>query len=404
MFSALIMRPVHDPAERGRFLEAEIERRLAERFAALREEFERLRLESDGRWAGFASRFEQRLAGIVPAELLSRGPKPPARPGHLSIEAARDLDGAATQVEILNRLLQICLLNATRAMLLVLRGGAFTVWKAAGIPSGDARQETLRRVTLPAAAPGPLARVLGGTPWRLAGGNETSGRLGCADAADAVLVPIVIAEKVTGALYADAVSADVERFDPEAVAFLAFLSGLFIERLPARRLRPSPALREIEQAAVPLQPDEDDTGMLDLWQESPASPAAEGSPARVEASGTSKEPEPERDNFPPPPAESPSREARRLTGPLAPTSEEERRTEARRFAQFLVSEIKLYNERAVQVGRQEGNLYRRLKEEIDLSRQMYEERVPASIRAGSDFLREELVRILAEGHAESLGI
>jgi hypothetical protein len=93
-----------------------------------------------------------------------------------------------------------------------------------------------------------------------------------------------------------------------------------------------------------------------------------------------------------------------LTGPLAPASEEERRTEARRFAQFLVSEIKLYNERAVQVGRQEGNVYRRLKEEIDLSRQMYEERIPASIRAASDFLHEELVRILADGHAESLGI
>jgi hypothetical protein len=397
------MRPVHDPAERGRLLEAEIERRLAERFAALREEFERLRLESDGRWAGFASRFEQRLAGIVPAELLSPGFEPPGRPGHLSIEAARDLDAATTQVEILNRLLRICLRSASRAMLLVLRSGVFTVWKAAGIPSGDARQEALRRVALPA-APGPLARVLEGKPWRLAGGNEISARLGCADAADAVLVPIVIAEKVTGALYADAVAAQVNRFDPEAVAFLAFLSGLFIERLPARRLRPSPALREIEPAAASPRSDEDETGMLDLWQESPASRAAEEPPPPAEAKEASTESEPARDNFPPPPAEPPSRETRRLTGPLAPAGEEERRTEARRFAQFLVSEIKLYNERAVQEGRQQGNLYRRLKEEIDLSRQMYEERIPASIRAGSDFLREELVRILADGHAEYLGI
>ncbi len=396
------MRSVHDPAEHGRLLEAEIERRLAERFAALREEFERLRLESDGRWAGFASRFEQRLAGIVPADLLSPALERPARPGHLSIEAARDLDAAATQVEILNRLLQICLRSASRAMLLVLRGGVFTVWKAAGIPSGDARQEILRRMTLPASAPGPLARVLEGKPWRLAGGNETSTRLGCADAADAVLVPIVIAEKVTGALYADAVAADVERFDPEAAAFLAFLSGLLIERLPARRWRPSPALREIEPAA-PARPDEGDTGMLDLWQESPAPAAAEDPPAEAEANETPKESRPARDSFPPPAAPAPG-EARRLTGPLAPVADEERRTEARRFAQFLVSEIKLYNERAVQEGLKQGNLYRRLKEEIDLSRQMYEERIPTAIRASSDFLHEELVRILADGHAESLGI
>lgn len=396
------MKPMHDPAERGLLLEAEIERRLAERFAALRDEFDRLRLESDGRWAGFASRFEQRLGGIVPAEFLSPGLEPPPPAGHLSIEAARDLDGAATQVEILNRLLQICLQSASRAVLLVLRGGVLTVWKAAGIPGGDARQETLRRVTLPVAA-GPLARVLEGQPWRLAGGNETSAGLGCADAADAVLIPIVIAEKVTGALYADALAAELQRFDPEAVALLTFLTGLFIERLHARRLRPSPALREIQPAAASPRSDDDDTGMLDLWQESPASLAAEHTPVSDEGNQTPKESRPARD-APLPPAASPPREARRLTGPLAPSAEEERRTEARRFAQFLVSEIKLYNERAVQEGRRQGNLYRRLKEEIDLSRQMYEERIPASIRDGSDYLHEELVRILADGHAESLGI
>ena len=393
---------MRDPAERGRLLEAEIQRRLAERFAGLRDEFERLRIESDGRWAGFTSRFEQRLAGIVPAELLPDGSEPPVRPGQLPIEAARDLDRATTQVEILNRLLQICLRSASRAVLLVLRGGVFTVWKAAGIPSGDARQETLRRAALPAAAPGPLARALEGQPWRLAGGNETSARLGCADAADAVLIPIVIAEKVTGALYADAVAAEARRFDPEALAFLAFLSGLFIERLPLRRLRPAPALREIEPAAASPRPDDDDTGMLDLWQEPPAFGAAEPPPARAEGNESPGESESARDNSAPPAAR-PSREGR-LTGPLAPSGDEERRTEARRFAQFLVSEIKLYNERAVLEGRQQGNLYRRLKEEIDLSRQMYEERIPASIRAGSDFLHEELVRILADGHAESLGI
>jgi len=48
-----------DSEERVRLLESEIERRLSECFASLREEFGRLRLESDGRRAGFASRFEQ---------------------------------------------------------------------------------------------------------------------------------------------------------------------------------------------------------------------------------------------------------------------------------------------------------------------------------------------------------
>jgi hypothetical protein len=80
---------MHDRDERRRILESEIERRLAERFAALRDEFERLRLESDGRWAGFASRFEQRIKGIVPEELLPAREEP-SEPGQLSIAAARE--------------------------------------------------------------------------------------------------------------------------------------------------------------------------------------------------------------------------------------------------------------------------------------------------------------------------
>jgi hypothetical protein len=95
---------------------------------------------------------------------------------------------------------------------------------------------------------------------------------------------------------------------------------------------------------------------------------------------------------------------RRLAGPLARAEGDERREEARRFAKLLVSEIKLYNERAVQEGREQGNLYERLKEDIDRSRQMYDERIPEDVRSNTDFFYEELVRTLADGRAESLGM
>jgi hypothetical protein len=100
----------------------------------------------------------------------------------------------------------------------------------------------------------------------------------------------------------------------------------------------------------------------------------------------------------------PSVGARKLAGPLAALEGDERREEARRFAKLLVSEIKLYNEKAVNEGRQQGNLYGRLKEDIDRSRQMYDERIPEDVRSSSNFFYEELVRILAEGRAEALGI
>ena len=95
---------------------------------------------------------------------------------------------------------------------------------------------------------------------------------------------------------------------------------------------------------------------------------------------------------------------RRLAGPLARPEGDERKEEARRFAKLLVSEIKLYNERAVQEGREQGNLYQRLKEDIDRSRQMYDERIPEDVRSNTNFFYEELVRTLADGRAEALGM
>ncbi|MDQ3585185.1 MAG: hypothetical protein M3407_05370, partial [Acidobacteriota bacterium] len=86
-------------------------------------------------------------------------------------------------------------------------------------------------------------------------------------------------------------------------------------------------------------------------------------------------------------------------------SEDERRfhNDARRFARLLVSEIKLYNEQKVKDGRVESNLYERLREEIDRSRQMYDKRVAPNVAARYDYFHHELVSTLAEGDAGKLG-
>ena len=86
-------------------------------------------------------------------------------------------------------------------------------------------------------------------------------------------------------------------------------------------------------------------------------------------------------------------------------SDEERRlhNDARRFARLLVSEIKLYNEQKVKEGRQEGDLYKRLREDIDRSRQMYDKRVAPPVAARFDYFHHELVSTLAEGDPAKLG-
>lgn len=86
-------------------------------------------------------------------------------------------------------------------------------------------------------------------------------------------------------------------------------------------------------------------------------------------------------------------------------AEDERRlhNDARRFARLLVSEIKLYNEQKVKEGRSQGNLYERLREDIDRSRQMYDKRVAPPVAARYDYFHQELVNTLAEGDPSKLG-
>lgn len=86
-------------------------------------------------------------------------------------------------------------------------------------------------------------------------------------------------------------------------------------------------------------------------------------------------------------------------------AEDERRfhNDARRFARLLVSEIKLYNEQQVKEGREANDLYRRLREAIDRSREMYEKRVKPPVASKFDYFHYELVSTLAEGDENRLG-
>lgn len=102
----------------------------------------------------------------------------------------------------------------------------------------------------------------------------------------------------------------------------------------------------------------------------------------------------------------PSRQSEKFAAPPSRASadeEEKLHNDARRFARLLVSEIKLYNEQKVTEGRRNHDLYDRLKEDIDRSRQMYEKRVTPGVAAKFDYFYDELVNTLAEGDKAKLG-
>lgn len=314
--------------------------------------------------------------------------------GEVGADDARRLDSAMTQVEALTRFLDACRRHASRAALLVEREGRLEVWKSTGFSAGDGRCKRGAVVE----ANGVLERVRGGAPLSLPRGNEVSAALGAADAGQAVLVPFVVREKISGAVYADA-AGNGARLDPDAVAFLTWIAGLVVDRLARRKLVPSPALRpfggEEETAAA---------------SEAPSSPPLEAqtSFASTPSPDEPAAPLPRDEGLPaPPPAAAPvhseaAAPGRSLAGPLAPPVENEPRIEARRFARLLASEIKLYNEDQVAEGRERGDLYARLKDDIERGRRLYEERVPADVRSSADYYLEELVDVLAGGRREAL--
>ena len=98
------------------------------------------------------------------------------------------------------------------------------------------------------------------------------------------------------------------------------------------------------------------------------------------------------------------RRGRNIDLPIEVSEDErDKHTKARSFARLLVSEIKLYNPDKVNDGRQSNDLYDRLREAIDRSREMYNQRIDAPVATRFDYFHYELVNGLAEGDESRLG-
>jgi CheY-like chemotaxis protein len=63
---------------------------------------------------------------------------------------------------------------------------------------------------------------------------------------------------------------------------------------------------------------------------------------------------------------------------------------AKRLARIIISDIALYNQRAVEEGVRNGSLYDVLRDEIEEGRKLYEGRVPSDIASSTDYYREAI--------------
>ena len=264
------------------------------------------------------------------------------------LDSVRRLDAQPTLTDVLDTLTELVAAEAGRVAVFVASDDEMRGWRLAGFgpEAGEARDRILN-----GADAGFLSRAIGTRQTRVlpAGGARTDADRPPAFTAlprdrSALAVPVLIGGETMVLVYADDVNTESRSILSQwsdAVELLARHAGRRLEALTADR-------------AAALA-----TGI-------------EPAPQPANAPGVS----------PPPPQG---------------VGESEADEAARRYARLLVSEIKLYNEGGVTEGRAERDLSHRLKGEIDRARDLYEERIPSSVRSRRLFFDQELVRTLADG-------
>jgi hypothetical protein len=227
-----------------------------------------------------------------------------------------------------------------------------------------------------------------------------------------LLLPVRSAGSVSAILYADA-GGTHGALPAEALKILTEFAGAQLDRLmafsggmPAPPEVPAvepevpeaevevpaaePAVETVEAEPVPAEPAGPPAELAE------AVPQVEELPVPGATVPVSEEPPPPVETAPPPPVAGVD---------LAQLSEEEQKNhrDAKRFAKLLVSEIELYNKAKVADGRKNSDLYKRLKSDIDRSRQTYEKRFGKTVGKQHDYFHEELIRTLASNESSLLG-
>jgi hypothetical protein len=347
-----------------------------------------------------------------------------------------------SQAEILKTLVNRSASFAPRVAFFVVKGGQATGWRGRGF-EGTVGDQAIQGISISLDSDtiiGSAAKSL--QTWSGGAGSHADdhlllNRLGEEPAQRIVTIPLTVRGKAVAVLYADSAGLDSESINLEALETLVRVSGMAVELLsvshaPKRVVEEPRAPAPAEVSYTPTSEYEEPGSVSEgsfSGAETVETPYVQAEPVAEQAASSDDYMAEiaERETTAPPADESsllsepgsygePAQEppvsplGRRRYGqdvelPVDVANDEERRlhNDARRFARLLISEIKLYNEQKVVEGRSEHDLYDRLREYIDRSREMYDKRVKAEVAARYDYFHGELVNTLAEGDASKLG-
>lgn len=403
-------------------------------------------------------------AAAPPPEIEPVITQQPARADYsIMREAISDISAQTSQAEILKALVKYSSNFAPRGAFFIVKSDHLVGWRTFGSEL-EGNVDAVREVVLPLSGNTLLGTSIRENAAQTGESGDDAQylqKLNFSEPTNKIAIPLVVRGRGVAVLYADSGANDAE-IDVDALEALVRVSSLTVELLAAAkspasaatgattRIQPptqyqsyqptvqppaaniyEPASAAVETAAA-FQPNARSNGQTEAKSFEPnfvqppetaqigGAPESHAAPVqRVETTFSFDTAQPADSNFSSVAGETDAQSAAETSA--APTAarrfsernlelpidvpEDERRAhnDARRFARLLVSEIKLYNEQKVREGRQAGDLYIRLREAVDRSREMYDKRVAPPVAAKFDYFNYELVSTLAEGDENKLG-
>jgi hypothetical protein len=287
-------------------------------------------------------------------------------------DGARLIAGSKTQTEALETLLAAVSAVTPSCGLMILRGAQALGWSCNGL----ATAEIFKQASLDCTR-GVAAQVIGSCAATVAQASELgpsfTAVLGLEGSARILLVPVLLKERVAALL----VALSQQNDELTGVELLVQVAELTLDVQSYRKASP---------AAEPAKPATPPQAVAPVHA---ASPAARVAPAEPPSAA---------------PAYAPAHQQRVAATQAAQPVMDEAHEKARRFAKLLVEEIKLYNQTNGKVaeGRARGDLYMRLRDDIEKSRGAYQKRYGDTVK-DADYFNQELIRILADNNRAVMG-
>ena len=386
------------------------------------------------------------LDATAPAE-PARGQHTASAPDSAALaRAVAEIQLGASQRDILRALLDTSSRYATRVALFVVKGARATGWQGRGFANSEAVKDFALEETTPAIVCAIRDRVL-----TSASADDLDPRflhlVGMPAIGQVQILPLILKDKVAALLYADSGTNAAGLLDVGSLELLVLSTSAWLEvnslrkqalkepsapqldghNAAAAEAHPSAAAHAVSafsdpfasssphhamaaaasagEASAPIASEAVETPAL-----APSSPETVASDsmsahsahlAAFQSAATAMEPTlPEA--IPLGRAETAPTFASPSTAGLLPEDQDVHR-KAQRFARLLVDEIKLYNQATVAEGRNNKDLYDRLKEVIEKSRITYQKRYGTTVAASGNYFQHEIIRSLAEDDLSIMG-